>query len=98
MPTPLRVKVWNEAQHEKSNPAVAAVYPKGIHGCIAEGLIQAGGFEVSTATLDDPEHGLTEKALAETDVLFWWGHRAHDQVSESVAKRVQQRVLEGMGL
>jgi trehalose utilization protein len=53
---------------------------------------------VRTATLDEPEHGLTEEVLAETDVLLWWGHMAHKEVSDEVVERVQKRVLEGMGL
>jgi len=54
--------------------------------------------EVRTATLHQPEHGLTDDVLAATDVLTWWGHAAHDRVSDAVVDRVQQRVLEGMGL
>ena len=37
-------------------------------------------FEVRTATLDEPEHGLTDEVLDNTDVLIWWGHRAHGEV------------------
>jgi trehalose utilization protein len=92
-----RVTVWNENRHEKSHPEVAAVYPNGIHEAIAEGLRQAG-FAVRTATLDEPEHGLTTEVLAETDVLTWWGHMAHGEVSDEIVERVQARVLEGMGL
>ena len=51
-----------------------------------------------TATLDEPDHGLTEAVLAETDVLTWWGHVAHDEVSDDVVERVHARVLDGMGL
>src|SRR5690606_14167850 len=51
-----------------------------------------------TATLDEPEHGLSAAVLAETDVLTWWGHGAHDEVHDEVVERVQARVLEGMGL
>src|SRR5712692_5901403 len=29
----LRVTVWNENVHEQKNPAVAKIYPNGIHGC-----------------------------------------------------------------
>jgi trehalose utilization protein len=93
----IRVTVWNENRHEKSHPEVAAVYPKGIHNAIAEGLSEAG-FAVRTATLDEPEHGLTEAVLAETDVLTWWGHMAHGDVSDEIVERVQARVLDGMGL
>ena len=92
-----RVTVWNEFRQEHSDAPVRAIYPAGIHGSIADGLRDAG-FQVRTATLDEPEHGLTEAVLAETDVLTWWGHVAHDEVSDAVVDRVQQRVLDGMGL
>lgn len=96
----MRVTIWNEYRHEKSDEAVARIYPEGIHRCIADGLRQLLGSDVSiaTATLDEPEHGLAAQRLAETDVLLWWGHAAHDAVSDAVVERVQQRVLEGMGL
>lgn len=97
MDTILRVTVWNEGRHEKSHPAVAAVYPKGIHEAIAEGL-RSSGFNVCVATLDDPEHGLTEDVLNQTDVLTWWGHMAHHEVDDIIVERVHQRVLDGMGL
>jgi len=91
--------VWNEYVHEqeKGHPAVQ-VYPDGIHGAIAEGLRAEPGLEVRTATLDQPEHGLTDAVLAQTDVLTWWGHAAHERVSDAVVERVQARVLDGMGL
>jgi trehalose utilization protein len=93
----IRVTVWNENRHEQKNPKVAELYPNGIHGAIAEGL-QGADFEVRTATLDEPEHGLTNAVLEETDVLTWWGHLAHGDVSDDVVDRVCARVLEGMGL
>jgi trehalose utilization protein len=92
-----RVTVWNEGRHEKSHPEVAKVYPKGMHAVIAEGLA-ARGLTVRTATLDEPEHGLTTEVLAQTDVLFWWGHMAHGDVSDEIVERVHQRVMDGMGL
>ncbi len=55
-------------------------------------------FEVATATLDEPEHGLTEAMLDHTDVLIWWGHMAHDEVQDEIVERVHKRVLQGMGL
>jgi trehalose utilization protein len=55
-------------------------------------------LDVRTATLDEPEHGLSEERLAGTDVLVWWGHKAHAAVDDAVVERVQRRVLEGMGL
>ena len=98
MSTSIRVTVWNEFRHEKEDDKIRAVYPKGIHEAIAEGLRQHPDFQVRTATLDEPEHGLTEAVLKETDVLSWWGHMAHDDVKDEIVERVHARVLEGMGL
>ncbi len=97
---PIRVTVWNEFRHEKSDEAVRRIYPDGIHACIAVGLSKSLGAaaHVGTATLDEPEHGLTAERLAETDVLLWWGHKAHSEVADAVVDRIQQGVLEGMGL
>ncbi|SFR41826.1 ThuA domain-containing protein [Halogeometricum limi] len=97
MSSELSVTVWNEYRHERDSDEVAEVYPEGIHAVIAEGL-EERGFDTRTATLDDPEHGLTEGVLADTDVLTWWGHRAHDEVSDHIVERVVERVREGMGL
>lgn len=93
----VRITVWNEYRHEQKNPKVAAVYPEGIHAAIAAPLREQG-FEVRTATLDEPEHGLKEEVLGATDVLVWWGHMAHNDVRDEIVDRVQKRVLEGMGL
>lgn len=93
----IRVTIWNERRHEQHDPAVSAVYPDGIHGAIARGL-QAPDFSIKTALLDDPDHGLGESMLSETDVLIWWGHIAHEEVREEVVERVHQCVLSGMGL
>lgn len=93
-----RVTVWNEYRHERQDQAIAAIYPAGIHAAIAEGLHKAGLTEVRTATLDEPEHGLTEAVLNDTDVLIWWGHKAHQEVDDAIVERVKARVLNGMGL
>ncbi|MFZ9683591.1 MAG: ThuA domain-containing protein, partial [Cephaloticoccus sp.] len=96
---PIRVTVWGENVHEHKNPKVAAVYPDGMHHTIATGIREfLPTAAVGTATLQEPEHGLTAEKLAATDVLIWWGHMAHAEVADAVVDRVQQRVLEGMGL
>jgi trehalose utilization protein len=94
----MHVTVWNEGQHEKTNPRVIKAYPNGIHNAIAEGLRAFGFDSVGTATLDEPEHGLTDEVLAKTDVLLWWGHMAHEKVSDEIVDKVHKHVLEGMGL
>jgi trehalose utilization protein len=93
----VRVTVWNEYLHEKVHEEVTKVYPDGIHQALAKG-IASEDVTVRTATLEEPEHGLTEQVLSETDVLIWWGHMGHDKVEDRIVDRVQQRVLEGMGL
>ncbi|SEH11230.1 Trehalose utilization protein [Natronorubrum sediminis] len=93
------VTIWNEFRHEREDDDVAAVYPDGIHETIAEGLTDGERtHDVQYATLEEPEHGLTEDVLERTDVLVWWGHEAHDEVADEIVDRVHRRVLEGMGL
>jgi trehalose utilization protein len=98
MANKIRVTVWNENVHEREHPEVAKVYPKGIHSAIAEALQEDPAFEVRTATLEMPEHGLTDEVLANTDVMTWWGHMAHHKVDDQIVQKVKTRVLEGMGL
>ncbi len=97
MAQPIRILVWNEFRHEQHNETVKAIYPNGIHTVIAD-FLNNDGFSTNTATLDEQEHGLTEAVLAETDVLLWWGHMAHEEVDDLIVTRVQERVLAGMGL
>ncbi|WP_308466657.1 ThuA domain-containing protein [Rathayibacter soli] len=95
----IRVTVWNENVHERTQPEIKALYPNGIHGAIADGLTALlPGATIRTATLADAEHGLDEHGLENTDVLLWWGHMAHDAVDDAVVERVRQHVLGGMGL
>ena len=93
----MKITVWNEFAHEKSDPKVKAIYPDGIHAVIAAFLRDAG-HEVRTATLDDPECGLTDEVLDDTDVLFWWGHMRHGDVPDAVVERVYRHVIDGMGM
>ncbi|WP_205781382.1 ThuA domain-containing protein [Planctomonas deserti] len=97
---PVRVVVWGENRHEQLEPEVAEIYPEGMHNAIRQGIEEnlGQGAVVSTVTLDDPEHGLTEEVLENTDVLVWWGHAAHGEVSDEVVDRVHRHVLAGMGL
>lgn len=93
-----RIVVWNEFRHERENPVVTNIYPDGIHTAIANALGRSSFSDVRTATLDEPEHGLSEATLDATDVLLWWGHRHHGAVDDAIVERVHQRVLRGMGL
>lgn len=94
----IRVTVWNEYVHEKTEPRIAEVYPNGIHGAIADFLGKEEDIVVRTATLDDENCGITKEVLDSTDVLIWWGHIAHHKVPDEIAYMVRDAVLEGMGL
>ena len=89
---------FTDERVRNATEGVHQVYPDGMHAVIADHLSKQG-FAVRTATLDEPEHGLTEDVLAETDVLTWWGHAAHDRVSDEIVERVHEWVnMGGMGL
>lgn len=94
----IRVTVWNEYVHEREYEGIAKVYPKGIHGCIADFLGEEEDFLVRTATLDMPNQGISEELLSETDVLIWWAHARHEDITEENVRLIQNHVLSGMGL
>lgn len=93
----MRVTIFNEYLHELENRTVGAIYPRGIHVAIGDAISRLTGANVGYATLAEPEHGLTQAVLDGTDVLFWWGHKAHAEVADSVVERVHRAVLGGMG-
>ncbi len=94
----IRAVVWGENVHEQTNQVVASIYPRGMHDCIAGALNQDPEIEATTATLQEPEHGLPQSRLDGTDVLLWWGHAAHGGVSDQVVDRISDAVWGGMGL
>lgn len=88
----VRVIAWSEFTEPKS------VYPTGIHGCLAEHLNACEGITAKTAFIDDPDQGVSEAALNEADVLIWFGHVRHGQVTDATVNRVVKHVKErGMG-
>lgn len=95
----INLTIWNEFVHEQNPKNKASeIYPEGMHKAIGAGLSGDSEINIRYATLDMPEHGLTEEVLQNTDVLTWWGHTAHNRVSDEVVERVYQHVQMGMGL
>lgn len=92
-----RVTIWNEYRSEKKED-ISLVYPKGIHSAIADYLSGFESYDIKTATLDEPQHGLSDNVLDNTDILIWWGHSAHDEVKDEIVDKIHKRVLRGMGL
>ena len=93
----INVLIWNENIHEQQDKTVQTIYPAGIHNTIADFLGTESDINVSTATLADPNHGITAERLQDTDVLIWWGHKAHDHVNDEVVALVRDAVWSGMG-
>lgn len=89
---PIRVLAWSEVSEPPS------VYPKGIHGALADHLNTCPDISARTAQMGDPDQGLAEAALREADVLIWFGHVRHDRVTDQTVARVVKHVKErGMG-
>ena len=94
----IRAIVWGENVHEQTNEVVRGIYPDGMHRTIADALNADDRISAETATLQEAEHGLPAERLDATDVLLWWGHAAHGDVSDVVVERVVEAVWAGMGL
>jgi RNA polymerase sigma-70 factor (ECF subfamily) len=89
---PVRVLVWCD------EPGPTEAYREGIAQALAAGVL-AEGVVVRTASLSDPDQGLDERTMAETDVLLWWADSRHAEVADERARAVARRVREGrMGL
>jgi len=87
-----RVVVWSE------KTAPTNVYPNDINGAVGEALKSLKDWEVVLANIDQPDQGINDELLNKTDVLVWWGHKRHDNVSDDLVRRIAKRVKEdGMG-
>lgn len=94
----INVTVWNEYRHEIAEEHVRKIYPDGMHNAIADFLKTEDDITVRTVTLDQENCGITDELLEWTDVMLWWGHWAHDEVPDSIAQKVHNAVLDGMGI
>lgn len=93
----MNILIWNENFHERTKSEIRAVYPKGIHGALKEKLSELDDVNITCATLDMENCGITDELLNSTDVLIWWGHAKHDDVPDELAEKIKNRVLDGMG-
>jgi trehalose utilization protein len=94
----IKVTIWNEFVAERNPESLASkVYPEGLHAAIRDG-IAADDLEIRLASLDQKDQGLPDELLNDTDVLIWWGHLAHGDVSDELVAKVRARVWDGMGL
>jgi len=94
-----KVVVWSEATANVDKES-SKVYPNDINTAIAEGLkpLEARGWEIVIASLNQPDQGIGPALLESTDVLIWWGHKKHGEVKDELVNRIEKRVKEeGMG-
>ena len=88
----IRVLAWSELTEPKY------AYPKGINGAVTEYLNVFDDVTAKTACLDDPDQGVSENALKDTDVLIWFGHVRHGNVKSESVDRIARHIKErGMG-
>src|SRR5438874_4392784 len=87
-PKPIRVLVWDEQQ-----PAQKKGYGDQFLGqVIAAHLAKNPALQVKSATLADPDQGITPEILNNTDVLIWWGHIKHRQVKWETGDQIVDRI------
>ena len=53
--------IWNKFIHEQDDEVVKSIYPRGIHQCIKDFMELDEGLNISTATLAEDDHGLSDK-------------------------------------
>lgn len=89
----IRVLIWDEAPPHVPR----SLYPASINGAIAQGLneLGAGLVRAEVADLDDEQQGISAEKLRDTDVLLWWGHARHAEVSDETARLVRDAVHRG---
>ncbi len=86
----IRVTVWDERQ-----PTQAKAYDNFLGNEIAAYLKSSPGLTVRSFGLDDPDQGISDATLADTDVLIWWGHVRHPEISVATARKIADRVKAG---
>lgn len=93
----INLTIWNEYRQDKNVESIRKVYPDGIHTALKNGLASPD-LNIRTTVLDDPQQGLSDEILDSTDVLIWWAHAAHHELTDENVRRVVEKVHSGMGL
>jgi trehalose utilization protein len=86
----IHVVVWDEQQ-----PAQKAVYADFLGNHIADHLKTRPGLDVRSVKLDDPGQGLSKDILDWCDVLIYWDHARHQEVSPEKGREIVGRIKSG---
>src|SRR5579884_3770792 len=87
---PIRVVVWDERQDAQKQ-----AYTNHLGDTLAKELETHPEFSVKSVGLNDPDQGLTDEILDNCDVLIWWGHQKHAQVTDEHVKAIIERLKAG---
>ena len=88
---PIHVLIWDERQ-----PRQSEAYDNFLGNEIAIRLkATSDDFEIRSAALEDPGQGLAAGNLEWADVIVWWGHVRHSDVTAENAKRIVEYVRQG---
>jgi trehalose utilization protein len=87
---PIRVVVWDERQE-----AQKSAYGDYLGNTLVSELEKHPEFSVKSVGLNDPDQGLTDDILDNCDVLIWWGHQKHAQVTTEHVKAIIDRLKAG---
>jgi trehalose utilization protein len=87
---PIRVVVWDERQELQKT-----AYGDYLGNTLAASLGKQSDFSVKSVGLNDPDQGLTDDVLDHCDVLIWWGHQKHGEVTPEHVKAIVERLKAG---
>ncbi len=86
----VRIVVWDERQ-----PKQKEMYRNFLGNHIARYLRKEAGFPIRSVGIDEPDQGLRDEMLDKCDVLIWWGHVRHGEISVERARKIVERVKAG---
>src|SRR5690348_9624464 len=87
---PIRVVVWDE-----QSPAAKKAYTNSIGDHIADYLRTLPNLSVKSVALSDPDKGLSDDTINNSDVLIWWSHTKNNLVPDGAVNRLVARVKDG---
>ncbi len=87
---PIGVVVWDEQQPEQKQ-----AYDNFLGNQIADHLKGQPGLSVKSVSIEDDEKGLSPAFVRGCDVLVWWGHKRHAEITPKMARPLIDRIKEG---
>ena len=82
----IHVLIWDEQQ-----PLQSEAYDNFLgNEILSQMKSSTNNLEFRSVNINESQQGLSDENLDWADVLIWWGHRRHDEISsEKIAKALQ---------